>query len=101
MRASSATIPRAGRSERSRTGFPQGPAMDPDVDAAFIRGLTQARLSRRTFIEGAAGAGLAGLLAACGVAGTKGTGAGANVDWDSFWAKQKKQGTLDWANWPL
>jgi spermidine/putrescine transport system substrate-binding protein len=75
--------------------------MDPDIDAAFRRGLTQARLSRRTFIEGVAGAGLAGLLAACGVAGTKGTGAGANVDWDSFWAKQKKQGTLDWANWPL
>jgi spermidine/putrescine transport system substrate-binding protein len=75
--------------------------MDPEIDAAFIRGLTQARLSRRRFIEGAAGAGLAGLLAACGVGGTKGTGAGANVDWDSFWAKQKRQGTLDWANWPL
>ena len=76
-------------------------AMQADVDAALLRGLTQPRISRRTLLQGAAGAGLAGLLAACGVSGTKGTGAGADVDWDAFWAKQKKQGTLDWANWPL
>ncbi len=79
--------------------------MNPDVDSALIRGLTEARLSRRTLVRGAAAgaasAGLASFLAACGVSGSKGTGAGADVDWDAFWEKQKKQGTLDWANWPL
>jgi spermidine/putrescine transport system substrate-binding protein len=50
---------------------------------------------------GAAAVGLGGVLEACGVSGSKGTGAGANVDWDAFWKKQQEQGTLDWANWPL
>jgi spermidine/putrescine transport system substrate-binding protein len=79
--------------------------MDSDVDLALIRGLTQARMSRRMLVRGAAAgvaaSGVAGFLAACGVSGSKGTGAGSNVDWEAFWAKQKKQGTLVWANWPL
>jgi hypothetical protein len=41
------------------------------------------------------------VLAACGVAGTKGTGAPAEFDWRGWWVEQRKQGTLDWANWPL
>jgi spermidine/putrescine transport system substrate-binding protein len=79
--------------------------MDPDIDVALIRGLTEARLTRRTLLRGAAaGAAAVGVgefLAACGVGGSKGTGAGTDVDWDAFWEKQKVQGTLDWANWPL
>jgi spermidine/putrescine transport system substrate-binding protein len=62
-------------------------------------------MSRRTLLRGAAtgaaAAGVASVLAACGVSGSKGTGAAADVDWDAFWKKQKVQGTLDWANWPL
>jgi spermidine/putrescine transport system substrate-binding protein len=76
-----------------------------DVDLALVRGLIEARISRRSLLRGAAagaaGAGLAGLLAACGVSGSKGTGAAEDTDWKAFWAKQTKQGTLDWANWPL
>ena len=75
------------------------------VDPAFVRGLTEARISRRQLLRGAAagaaGAGLAAALAACGVAGTKGTGAPAEFDWRGWWVEQRKQGTLDWANWPL
>jgi len=85
--------------------LPKEEAIDPDIDVALIRGLTEGRLSRRTLLRGAAAgaaaAGIGGFLAACGVSGSKGTGAGADVDWDAFWSKQKKQGTLDWANWPL
>jgi spermidine/putrescine transport system substrate-binding protein len=79
--------------------------VNPDeADPAFLRGLTQGRFSRRQLVQGAAagtaGFGLMGFLEACGVSGTKGTGA-ENVDWDAFWAKQRKAGVLDWANWPL
>jgi spermidine/putrescine transport system substrate-binding protein len=79
--------------------------MDPDIDIALVRGLTESRMSRRTLLRGAAtgaaAAGVASFLAACGVSGSKGTGAAADVDWEAFWKKQKVQGTLDWANWPL
>jgi spermidine/putrescine transport system substrate-binding protein len=79
--------------------------MDPQLDVALVRGLTEGRISRRTLVRGTAAgvatAGLAGFLAACGVGGSKGTGAGADKDWEAFWAKQEKQGTLVWANWPL
>jgi spermidine/putrescine transport system substrate-binding protein len=74
-----------------------------EIDLALLRGLTESRVSRRQLLRagaaGAAGAGLIGLLEACGIGGSKGTGA-ENVDWDAFWAKQKKTGTLVWANWP-
>ena len=55
----------------------------------------------RGAIAGAAGVGLAGALGACGISGSRGTGAPADFNWASWWAKQRKQGTLDWANWPL
>jgi spermidine/putrescine transport system substrate-binding protein len=80
-------------------------AMDSDSNVAFLRGLTEARLSRRRLLRGAAagalGLSVAGVLDACGVSGSKGTGAEADFDWKGWWAKQEKQGTLDWANWPL
>jgi spermidine/putrescine transport system substrate-binding protein len=75
------------------------------IDQALVRGLTESRFSRRSLMRGAlaagAGAGLAGALAACGVAGTRGTGAPASFDWKAWWAEQRKAGVLDWANWPL
>jgi spermidine/putrescine transport system substrate-binding protein len=72
-----------------------------DLDGALVRGLTERRVSRRQVLRGA-GAGALGLgagsiLAACGVSGTKNSGTAASFDW----SKQTKQGTLDWANWPL
>ena len=73
-------------------------------DPAFLRGVTEARFSRRRLLRaagaGAAGAGMIGFLDACGIAGTRGTGA-ENVNWSVFWAQQHKAGVLDWANWPL
>ena len=89
-------------------GAPRGPG-EPrqgfDLDPALLRGLTQSRLSRRQLVRAgataAAVAGLGSVLSACGIAGTRDTGAPASFDWSSWWAKQKKHGVLDWANWPL
>jgi spermidine/putrescine transport system substrate-binding protein len=44
---------------------------------------------------------LAGALSACGVAGTRGTGWDDGFDWKSWWKQQTRQGTFDFANWPL
>jgi spermidine/putrescine transport system substrate-binding protein len=81
-----------------------GPA-GQGIDPSFVRGLTEARFSRRSLLRGAAagvaGAGIAGALAACGVAGTRNTGAPADFNWKSWWAEQRKAGVLDFANWPL
>ena len=78
--------------------------MNDDVDPAFLRGITEPRFSRRSLLRAAgaaaAGAGMVGFLDACGIAGTRGTGA-QNVNWSVFWAQQHKTGVLDWANWPL
>jgi spermidine/putrescine transport system substrate-binding protein len=76
-----------------------------EADPAFLRGLTQSRFSRRRFVRaGATAAAVAGFgsaLSACGIAGTRDTGAPAGFDWASWWARQQKHGVLDWANWPL
>ena len=42
-----------------------------------------------------------GALSACGIAGTRDTGWKSGFDWDSWWRRQERQGTLDFANWPL
>jgi len=89
-------------------GAPRGPG-EPrqgfDLDPARLRGMTQSRLSRRDFVRAgataAAVAGLGSVLSACGIAGTRDTGAPASFDWSSWWSKQQKHGVLDWANWPL
>jgi spermidine/putrescine transport system substrate-binding protein len=80
---------------------------DIQMDPALFRGLTQRRLSRRDLLKyagtGAGALGLGAVLAACGVSGTK-TGAKAGSSGPSvkeFWAHQKKQGVLDFGNWPL
>ncbi len=76
-----------------------------EADPALLRGLTQSRFSRRQFVRaGATAAAVAGLgsaLDACGISGTRDTGAPAGFDWASWWAEQEKHGVLDWANWPL
>src|SRR5579875_2411927 len=76
-------------------------------DIAFLRGLTQRRLSRGEMLKtSAAGLGavsLASLLAACGTSGGAGassTGAG-GIGSTTWWNKQKKGSTLNFANWPL
>jgi spermidine/putrescine transport system substrate-binding protein len=74
-------------------------------DPALVRGLTQPRISRRRLLKGAAlataGLGTASVLQACGIAGTRDTGWSAGFDWNSWWRDQKRQGVLDFANWPL
>lgn len=73
------------------------------VDPALLRGLTEGRTTRGTMLRaGVAGAGalgLAPLLAACGVAGTKSKAKKASY-WDTFWAKQKPTKKLVFDNWP-
>jgi spermidine/putrescine transport system substrate-binding protein len=71
-------------------------------DAAFLRGLTSRRLSRRDAlrVSGISAAALA--LAACGV---KGQGSAATTPAADavakFWAGKTKNGKLDFASWPL
>jgi spermidine/putrescine transport system substrate-binding protein len=70
----------------------------PDyMDPAFLRGLTQKRITRRTALQGAGAASLAAFLAACGI-GSK-TQTVAHTNW--VWNKATKTGVLDFANWPL
>jgi spermidine/putrescine transport system substrate-binding protein len=86
------------------------------IDASLLRGLTEERLTRGRLLRragvGAAGLGLTGFLAACGVGGSNGGGGGGStasssattastVGSKSWWAKQQQQGVLDFANWPL
>ena len=81
------------------TGKPSN-GLSPDL----LRGLYSPRFSRRRFVRGAAGLALAGsaaaALSACGIAGTRDTG-WKDVDWEAWWRKQSRQGTFDFANWPL
>ena len=77
----------------------------PENETAWMRGLTQPRLSRRQLVHGAAGfavlTALGPTLAACGVGGTKGTGSAEDVDWTAWWQEQKATKNLSFANWPL
>jgi spermidine/putrescine transport system substrate-binding protein len=67
------------------------------MDPSFLRGLTQTRISRRTALQGAGAASFAAFLAACGIG--SGPQPVAHTNW--VWDKATKQGTLDFANWPL
>jgi spermidine/putrescine transport system substrate-binding protein len=49
----------------------------------------------------AATASLGSVLAACGVEGTKNTGADENFDWTAWWKDQEQTDKLVFANWPL
>lgn len=77
------------------------------VDPALVRGVTEPRYTRRQALRGT-GAGLAslgaaGLLSACGIAGTasKDPGGKSAADWQAWWKSQKQAKVLDFANWPL
>ena len=64
-------------------------------DTALLRGLTEARLSRRGFLRTAAlGAGLLGGIAPMSAL------AGETRDWQAWWKKQKPTHELVFANWP-
>jgi spermidine/putrescine transport system substrate-binding protein len=67
------------------------------ADPSFLRGLTQKRISRRAAMQGAGYASVAAFLAACGIG--SGNQPAAHTNW--VWDKATKQGTLDFANWPL
>jgi spermidine/putrescine transport system substrate-binding protein len=67
------------------------------LDPSFLRGLTQARVSRRTALQGAGAVSLAAALAACGI-GSKSQPA-AHTNW--VWDKATRASVLDFANWPL
>lgn len=71
------------------------------LDDAMLRGLTQPRVSRRDMFRyagaGAGALGLSALLSACGVSGTKATKQSASSVFDGA----KKEGELNFANWPL
>jgi spermidine/putrescine transport system substrate-binding protein len=67
------------------------------MDPAFLRGLTQKRITRRSALQGAGAASLAAFLAACGIGSKPPVASHANWVWD----KATKAGVLDFANWPL
>jgi spermidine/putrescine transport system substrate-binding protein len=74
------------------------------LDPALVRGLTQPRMSRRSFLQGAgvgAGAvGLAALLDACSVGSGGSTSAGTN--WTQYWKDHAQpNGSFNFANWPI
>src|SRR5438045_6280363 len=68
------------------------------LDAAFVRELTQTRITRRSALQGAGAVSLGAVLAACGIGGTQQTPV-THQSW--VWDKAAQAGTLDFANWPL
>ena len=72
------------------------------VDLPLLRGLTQARISRRDMLRytgvGFGGAGLAAFLAACGVGGSNQNTQTAE-EAASIWETAKQNGELNFANW--
>ncbi|MEY9214013.1 ABC transporter substrate-binding protein [Thermobifida halotolerans] len=69
----------------------------PTITPAQLRGLTQARYSRRDTLRFAGLSAAALALAGCGVEG-QGQQAPAS---ENFWADKKSNGQLRFANWPL
>lgn len=79
---------------------PVRPVPSPDL----VRGLTSPRIGRRAALQVGGLSALVAGLAACGVSGaakSQPSGSAATHAAVSFWDKQKKTGTLDFANWPL
>jgi spermidine/putrescine transport system substrate-binding protein len=76
---------------------------DGGFDPALLRGLTQSRLSRRSFLgyAGAASLGLTGILSACGAKGPSATSASTSGSPGFDWAAQKITGSFTFGNWPL
>jgi spermidine/putrescine transport system substrate-binding protein len=81
-------------------------SLPPELTPDLLRGLTSPRLNRRRFLQLGGLSALGVGLSACSIAGSKGSGGGLGGQaWRDeiakFWANQKKQGHLDFANWPL
>ena len=87
---------------------------DQQLPPELVRGLTMPRTSgtsRRRFLQLGGLAALGLPLAACSISGTGSTGGKvpgglpnlveSRTQIANFWAKQKKAGKLDFANWPL
>ena len=76
--------------------------MDPTIDPAFLRGLTQRRLSRRDLIRyagvGAGALSLSSILAACAAKSSGAAGSESAAAFD--WASQTLHHQLNFANWP-
>lgn len=74
------------------------------IDPSILRGMTQRRISRRQLGAGAGALGLGAFLAACGVKGASTTGgatsAAGGAGSPSWWAKQKLNKKVNFANWP-
>jgi len=88
--------------ERMQQPAEEGPGIDPSI----LRGMTQRRISRRELGAGVGAIGLGAFLAACGVKGASSTGGATHtataggVGSASWWAKQKLNKTVNFANWP-
>jgi spermidine/putrescine transport system substrate-binding protein len=67
-----------------------------EQNLAFLRGLTQPRISRGDFMRGAAAS-----LAAMVLGGAGRAEAAAVTDWTAWWAAQKPTDEFVFANWPL
>ncbi|HEY7483716.1 MAG TPA: spermidine/putrescine ABC transporter substrate-binding protein [Streptosporangiaceae bacterium] len=74
--------------------------MSEHIDPALLRGLTQRRYDRREVFRLAGAVGAAAALSACGVKGKK-VEAPKQNDVQKYWAGKKKNGHIDFANWPL
>jgi spermidine/putrescine transport system substrate-binding protein len=76
----------------------------PNVDPAWVRGMTMPRMSRRDLLKyagaGAGALGLSAFLAACGVEGGGGGGGEAGVGSAQWWKQQKVAGQVNFTNWP-
>ena len=76
--------------------------LDPRLDQALLRGLTQRRISRRDLMRyagvGVGAVGLTAFLASCGV---KASGSAAGSSAAAFdWSSQQLNHRLNFANWP-
>jgi spermidine/putrescine transport system substrate-binding protein len=73
----------------------------PQMESAFLRGMTQRRMSRRSLMKyagvGVGGLSLASILAACSSDGGGGTtAAGSAIDWNAA----PPTDVIEFANWP-
>lgn len=76
----------------------------PNLDLAWVRGMTMRRMSRRDLFKytgtGLGAASLSALLAACGVKEEGGGGGEAGVGSLQWWKQQKVTGQVNFTNWP-
>lgn len=76
--------------------------LPPDL----LRGMTMPRVSRRRMLQLGGLAALGAGLSACSIPGSKGSGSNLGgqawrAEIAKFWARQTKQGKLNFENWPL